>query len=179
MQERIKAALAPLLGLALTGSWRPEVKGFEALQRFEFGPQRDFTNNKGERVTVGDYALHIGCPWRIIRRERIIVAYIDLYFPDENAVEAGGDDFDSYTPGASWRDRQMQRFVEQLYKAPLIVKTIEADAVGSVRLKMSGGYRLEILPMDSLSFEFWRLLSTGTESTQQEHFVVTGRGVQE
>jgi hypothetical protein len=180
LKQRIEAALAPLLGLPLTDSWRPDVEGFEALQRFEFGKQRPVTNRQGEQITFGDYALHIGCPWRVIGQGRILVAYIDLYWsPDQIEGGDAADDFDSYAPGASQRDRAMQRFVERLEEAPVFVESIEADEVGSVRFDLSREYRLEILPMDSLHIEFWRLLDIRTGHKLAKHFVVTGQGIEE
>ncbi len=180
MQQRIETALFPLLGQPLTDCWRPNGKGYEAIQRFEFGVQHSSTNSKGEEKTFGEYAMHVGCPWRIIGQGRILVAYIDLYFPADNPTESGGDeDFDSSAPGGSQSDRQAHHFVERLQEAPLFVESIQADEVGSVCFTFSRNYRLEILPMDSLPFEFWRMLHTGAVHKQQKHFVVTGQGIED
>ena len=179
MKQQIEAALTPLLGLPLRDCWRPNIEGFQSLQRFEFGAQRPATNRQGKHLTFGEYALHVGCAWRIIGQGRILAAYIDLYYPADNPNESGDhDDFDSYQPGASQRDRQVQHFVERLDASPLFVERIEADEVGSVTMSLGRGYKLEILPMDSLPFEFWRLLRVRQRNKTEEHFVVTGRGIE-
>lgn len=69
--------------------------------------------------------------------------------------------------------------MERLEASPLFVERIEADEVGSVSMTLGRGYQLEILPMDSLPFEFWRLLGVRQRNKTEEHFVVTGRGVEE
>ena len=180
MKKRIEAALAPLIGLPLTDCWRPNIEGFQCLQRFEFGAQHPTTNRQGKPLTFGEYALHVSCPWRIIGQGRILAAYNDLYYPADSPTESGGsDDFDVYKRGASQRDRQVQHFVERLEASPLVVERIEADEVGSVYVTLGRGYQLEILPMDSLRFEFWRLLKAERGNKSEEHFVVTGRGIEE
>ena len=180
MKQEIETALSPLLGQPLTDCWRPNVEGYEQIQSFEFGLQRPSTSSKGKRRTFGEYAIHVGCPWRIVGQGRILVAYIDLYFPAENYTESGGgEDFDSYAEGASRRDRQAKHFAERLEDAPLFVESIQADEVGSVCFVLSRDYRVEILPMDSLSFEFWRFLRLGLTGRRHKHFVVSGLGIKD
>lgn len=60
----IEAALAPLVGLPLWASGRAG-----DLQWFQFGAKHAVVaqsgSAKGTERTVGDYALHVQCAWRI------------------------------------------------------------------------------------------------------------------
>src|SRR5258708_20485771 len=56
------------------------------LASFQIGQKRKVTGHRGDSKTVGHSALHIQCPWRITRGERLVVASGDLYYqPDGSA----------------------------------------------------------------------------------------------
>ena len=50
---------------------------------FKFGARVTRVNRKGEQVDVGEYGLHIECPWRIVGAEAIIVASEDRHYPED------------------------------------------------------------------------------------------------
>jgi hypothetical protein len=64
----LEAALAPLVGLPLWATHRAA-----DLQSFQFGAQHTVTSrfgpNAGSVRTVGDFALHVQCSWRISRAD--------------------------------------------------------------------------------------------------------------
>ncbi len=48
------------------------------MQWFAFGDQREVITRSGETKVVGEYALHVQCPWRIVRGDEIVVGSRDL-----------------------------------------------------------------------------------------------------
>ena len=88
LQDRITEALSALIGLPL---WRAH----RALNMevFAFGERQFSRNRKGKQVEVGEYSLHIQCPWRIVGPNGMVVGSEDRNYPeDENADR---DEFDS------------------------------------------------------------------------------------
>jgi hypothetical protein len=57
----------------------------------------------------------------------------------------------------------------------MIVLALEVDEIGSLRIILSNGYKIEIFPDDSLEKEFWRFFQLDSDP---RHFVVTGKGIE-
>jgi hypothetical protein len=169
LQERITEALSALIGLPLWGATRAL-----NMEMFAFGERRTRRNRKGQEVEVGEYALHIQCPWRIVSPDGIIVGSEDRNYPeDENA---DWEEFDS--DGPSRCEARMVAWLKEYSAAPLRAQRVEADAVGGFKLLLQRGFVLEAFPADSLRGEYserWRLFRPSEEG----HFVVTGYGVEE
>ena len=129
--------------------------------------------------TVGEYALHIECPWRIEGPQGIVTGCDDLWEPAEK-VE---DDFDWDT----WADEKQGNLQDTLLEELLggydentdsfvnqtellTVEEIQADSCGGAMIKLSGGYRLVLFPASSRR-EAWRLFQP---DTNEQHFVISG-----
>jgi len=137
-ETQIEHVLHPLVDLPLSNMSR-----FVGWQRLEFGPQRPFVNKKGHNVTKADYAIHVACGWRIIGPEGIVV---------------GSED---YGPGSERHDKQGKPFFRMLAQTPPAVQGVKADAVGSLRFAMTGGYWLDILPLGAIQAAQWIFLTPG------------------
>lgn len=172
MKERIEQALSVLIGLPVWASGRAA-----NLQEFQFGNHRTVLTRQGTAKEIGDYALHVQCAWRILASEKIVVASSDLYYPPGDP-RVRPDDFDWDAPQGNRRDQQITLLFQEHASQPLIVTSVEADNVGSVRVEFTEGHLLEIFPDDSVNDEYsehWRLFRPSTET---EHFVITGRGIE-
>jgi hypothetical protein len=135
---RLEAALAPLIGLPLWSS------GSAAdLHWFQFGARCEVTAQfgprKGTRRTVGEYALHVQCEWRLLGTTGNVLA------------TRGHSD--------SWDD------------SSYVVEAIHADERGGLRIRLSDGFMLEVIPDDAHG-EQWRLLRPAMATP---HFVVEQR----
>jgi hypothetical protein len=53
---------------------------------------------------------------------------------------------------------------------------IEADNIGTLHIRFSENYTLDLFPDNSLGNEYWRFFKRGSITS---HFVVTGKGVEE
>lgn len=167
--EQIASKLQPLMGLKLTIARRAA-----DLRGFHFGEIR-----RVPKGTVGDYALHIQCPWRLEDGNGIITGRSDLWEPAEDTSNIDWDIWD-YDKNENLQDKLIadvlggydpdtRSFVNN--GSYLIVEDIFTDNYGGVILFLSGGYRLVIFPAGSEG-EDWRLL-TGPGSGGH-HFVISG-----
>ncbi len=144
------------------------------MEMFAFGERRIRLNRKGEEVEVGEYSLHIQCPWRIVGPDGIIVGFLDRNYPVEE--NADWQEFDD--EGPSRCEFQMAGWLKEYSGCPLKVEKVEADYVGGFKLFLQHGFVLEAFPANSLQGEYserWRLFRPSDES----HFVVCGYGIEE
>ncbi len=172
IKEQIEEALRPLVGLPLESSGRA------GLQWFSFGAVRlvgDYRRGKKAKREVGEYALHIQCQWRLLGPAGIIVGSDDKYYPAGDPY-FDDSDFDDDLPGGNRRDERVAHFFAERTSDSLVVETVSADHTGAIYLRMSGGFSLEVVPCHTLKYELWRLFRPATD---EEHFVVTGLGIED
>ena len=167
MKNEIENYLNSLIGKPLISANRAA-----SMQIFGFGTWVDA--HEGESRKVGEFAIHIQCPWRITSEDKIFVAQSDMFYP-KGDYESESEDFDWDVNGNNRCDERTSELIEQTINLPLIVKELSADKFGSLNLKFSKNFSLEIFPSDSLPEEFWRFFKSGTNDN---HFVVCGNGIE-
>jgi hypothetical protein len=166
--EVITEQLKPLIGLRLAIARRAA-----DMRNFHFGQIR-----AAKRGTVGDYALHIQCPWRFEDADGIITGRTDLWEPAEASGEVDWDTW-HYERNENLQDRQLRdllggydattrSFVNQTDH--LVVEEVRGDPCGGVTIQFSGGYRLVLFPAGVAS-EDWRFFCPGVD---EPHFVIVG-----
>lgn len=78
--QEIQEILEPLVGMPIWDSARACT-----MQMFQIGERltlpRPYPDRPGETRTVGTYALHVQCMWRIVGPEGIFVTCRDRFFP--------------------------------------------------------------------------------------------------
>jgi hypothetical protein len=141
------------------------------MKNFQFGAIRPHPSGKG---TVGSFALHIQCPWRIVTADRIITGSADYYEPPADGTDVNQDD---HLQGNLQRvrlrellggyDPKTKSFVNEQNR--LAVEAVHADRYGGISLILAGGFRLEVFPNGS-DAEDWRFFSPDDNN----HFVVGG-----
>ncbi len=159
-------ALQPLVGLKLSIA-----RSAADMRVFHFGPIRPH-HRKG---TVGAYALHVQCPWRLAGQDGLITGTSDRDVPP-----AEGAAIDRSDPKAG--TLQNVRLAELLggYDPDtrshtnagegLLVTAVSADQYGGVEISFTGNVRLQLFPDGSVD-EDWRFFDT---SGNAKHFVVEG-----
>ena len=137
---------------------------------FHFGPIRPHPSGGG---TVGAYALHIQCPWRLTAGARIVTGTTDRFVGPSDGAEANDDDHRSgnlqlVRIGELLRgyDETTRSFVNA--SGQLVVTEAVTDAFGGLDITLSGGYRLQLFPDGSIE-EDWRFVEV-----QGRHVVVAG-----
>lgn len=118
---------------------------------------------------VGEYTLHVQCPWRIQSSDRIVTGRHDLFRPAEPAevLDWGSWDWDG---NETLQDKLVAEFLAQLRP---VVESVSTDAHGGACLQLSHGYALVLFPASSQG-EDWRLCPR----KGGEHFVVSGGRVE-
>jgi len=171
LAHQIVVAFGPVYGLKLAIS-----RNAGNMKVFHFGEIKPHPDGKG---TVGRFALHIQCPWRIVTSNQILTGSADWWKP---AVQEGAGDLETWSrerPTPSLQETVLARLFEH-YDAEtkshvndadqLVVQQVEADDYGGFKIHLSGGYRLEVFP-DGIHGEDWRLFEPGNDAT---HFIIEG-----
>ncbi len=167
MKNEIENHLNSLIGKPLIS-----VSRAASMQMFGFGNWVDAL--AGEARKVGEYALHIQCAWRITSEDKIFVAQGDMFYP-KGDYETESGDFDWDVSGNNICDERTSELIQQNIDVPFVVNELYADKFGSLKLKFSRNFSLEIFPNHSMPEEFWRFLKLGTN---ENHFVVYGNGIE-
>lgn len=170
-REQIVTNLARLIGLKLTLARRAA-----DLRNFQFGPIRQVDGG-----SVGEYALHVQCPWRIEASDSILTGRSDLWEPAAGTSTVDPESWDYETDG-NLQDARIGSLLGSYDPTTrsfansgdtLVVEEVDADAYGSATLRMSGGYCLRVFP-DGTAAEAWRMFRPESD---EPHFVVPGSSV--
>src|SRR5436309_4549873 len=138
VQQQVLAALSQLVGLPLTAARRAA-----DMRTFQFGTLRP-----AKRGSVGDFALHVQCPWRIEGPDGILTGRSDLWQPvAENAPFV--EDWD-YDKSPNLQDSRMKQWLEQ-HDLSLVVTDVDADAFGGAAISLSHGFVLRLFPAGTRS----------------------------
>jgi hypothetical protein len=163
-ETQVMSKLSSLVGLRLSIA-----RDAGNMKNFQFGQIRPHPSGKG---TVGDFALHVQCPWRFVANNRILTGSADYY---ESAVEGEEVNLDDRQSGNLQRKRLQEIF--GTYDAEthslinetdsLTVISVHTDCLGGFDLELSGGFQLQVFP-DGSRTENWRFFSPGDDDS---HFV--------
>jgi len=167
VSHSIQQALGVLVGLPLWAIGRAA-----DLVWFEFGSQRTVKGRNGVEKTVGDYALHVQCPWRIIVRDRIVIGRGDIFCTPQESDEPTPSDFD-WQKGNRF-DRIAPYFLQNESRS-LMVQAVGAGEAGLITISLEGHHKLEVFPHDSEMGEHWRFFKPNME---ESHWVFSGTGLQ-
>jgi hypothetical protein len=150
----LQAALQALVGLQLSIA-----HDAASMKVFHFGDIRLHTSGKG---TVGAYALHIQCPWRIVSYEGVVTGASDRFAPpcegadvDDEDARSGNLQLVRIAALLKGYDTSTKSHVNSTDE--LVVTSVTSDKYGGAELLLSGGYRLQIFP-DSSQEEDWRFI---------------------
>ena len=128
----------------------------------------------GEQESVGQFSLHLQCPWRIEHAGDVFVGASDLWEPADPNEEIDWSTWD-YEKDENLRDSRLQQLLNGVCSATgssrnetdiLVVESVLVDSTGDVRISLSGDYSLVVFPDGSVG-EQWRLLPF----PKGEHFV--------
>ena len=169
LQSRIEDALLALVGLPIWDACRAL-----NMEMFDIGDRVEVVNRRQETVEVGTYRLHVQAPWRIVGPKGIVVGSVDSHYPP-----GGREDDESFNPNndRSSCEERVRAWLDKHRRRPLVIRSVAADEWGGLRLVLTGGYALEVVPASSRpDCEHWRLIGPGAE--EPPHVVVVGRKVQ-
>lgn len=140
------------------------------MKNFQFGAVRPHPSGRG---AVGQYALHIQCPWRLVGSEGIVTGSTDYYEPAEEDqevdlkdVQAGNRQRKHLTGLLGGYDSNTRSLVNNSDR--FVVEGVLVDDCNGLDLTLSGGFHLQIFPCGSIG-EDWRFFAPGTDD---DHVVV-------
>ena len=118
---------------------------------FSLGSSAGTPGEDGRGMAKPEYALHVQCPWRLVRAGIIELGSWDLARADPHALHGG----------------PLGERIERLVRPRPEVLMLQLKTAGSLVLGLSGGMRLEVFPdsgaTKGTSVEFWRFLAPGSE----------------
>ena len=165
MKKQIEDALMVLRDQPLWSAGRAA-----DLAWFQFGERRTVKDYRGNPKVVGEYALHVQTPWRIIREDRVIVGSNDLCDPaTENDSE--GEDFDWAASSPYGMDAKLTALFENETRQ-FLTRNIQIGEAGSFSIIFNDGYSLGVFPDGSSKREYWRLFNPYQGTA---HFVFESR----
>ena len=152
-------AFAVLVGLRLS-----IVRRAADMLVLHFGDIRTHPSGAG---TIGAYALHVQCPWRIDGPHGTVAGRGDLW---EYAGPGNRPPNWSYEDGFSLQDKQFDDlFVrDEITRSwinesdALVVKNVSQNKYGDVRLDLTSGYTILLFPAGCES-EAWRFFAPGSD----------------
>ena len=143
---------------------------------FQFGEQRPAAASLESERGVGNYALHILCPWRLSSVTGVVAGSSDI------SVPADPDQPDADLPGrrgGALVDAHLARWIAAYAERPLVVRQVVVDRCGGFVLTLAEEWALEVFP-DASSAPHdirvqWQLLDPTTE---RPPFVLLNHGIE-
>ena len=161
MINEINQVLMNLTGLQLTRATR--AANMECLK---FGTFYQ-TGKDGKTHNIGEFGLHLQCPWRLTNDVCILVGSDDLFEQiDENAEYDKNFDWD--VKNGNLRDIKIGALLSSNH---LIVGSAIADIFGGLRILFEANIALTVFPVVSSKAgeENWRLIDN--TSNNKRHYI--------
>ena len=125
---------------------------------FQIGQERAVIDHRGQPKTVGEFALHIQCPWRITSNGKLLVGRGDLYYPSDGSVSR--QDFNWDVVGANRCDVILDRLFDE--RGPLVIQKFELQSAAVLQVVLTHAICVEVFPDASADQEHWRLFEPYT-----------------
>jgi hypothetical protein len=160
-RQQVVAALSQIIGLPLTA-----VRRAADMRTFQFGTLRPV-----DRGSVGNFALHVQCAWRIEGSDGIVTGRSDLWEPAQD--NAPFDETWDYEKSPNLQDAQVERWLADNQES-LVVDNVAADELGGAVISLGKGFVLRLFPAGTRG-EDWRLFQPKSDAP---HLVVSGGAVE-
>ena len=171
MKNKIEKALGQLVGLGFTRTTRTG-----ATECIKFGVLYRVVDRKGIECQIGEFSIHLQCPWRITKGNSLIVGSDDVVEQPNETAEYD-ENFDWDVKMGNLRDVKMANFIKS---GKYIVESVKSDDIGGFELAFNDDIKLTVFPTSSSQnfySEHWRLLDNRDED--KNHFVVNALGIDE
>lgn len=119
------------------------------------------------RGSVGDFALHIQCPWRFETDNEILTGRSDLWEPVQRPEDFSYDEWD-YERDGNLQDQRIDHLFSTSDNP--VVTSVIVQSHGVFALALTRGLQLVVFPSGSIG-EDWRLFRPNSNDS---HLVVSG-----
>jgi hypothetical protein len=166
LTDQINKILLDLIGLPLTRTTR--AANMECLK---FGTVYR-ADKDGKDYNVGEFALHLQCPWRMTNENEIIVGSNDLYEQADEQAEYD-ENFNWEKLNSNLRDVKLDKFINE-NKLSIISAT--ADKFGGLDIGFDKNVKLTVFPNISSKAdnEYWRIIDFRDEKSKHLESRSTG-----
>ena len=166
MTEKINKILSDLIGLPLTRTTRAadmECLKFGTIYR---------TDKDGNEFNVGEFALHLQCPWRLTNELQIIVGSGDLYQQADETADYD-ENFDYFECKANLRDVKLDNLIKE---NELTIISAQADKFGGLEICFDNQSTLTVFPTiaSKAENENWRLIDFRNQNSKHLESWTTG-----
>ncbi|MCC3868989.1 hypothetical protein [Terrisporobacter mayombei] len=120
-----------------------------------FGKELLVRNYRNEEVKKSEYALHIQCPFRISRNNKILLSNYDIYTLIEGSIN---DDWDVI--GNNRYDKIVNGIL--LPMLPLKVNKVNYSEIGDIEILLEDNIVINIFVNSSDLVEEWRFINNHT-----------------
>jgi hypothetical protein len=155
-RQQANTILSQIVGLPLTAARRAA-----DMRTLQFGSLCPVGGG-----SVGDFALHIQCPWRIEGPNGIVTGRLDLWEPVEEDIKIDYETWD-YDESPNLQDFRLDQLLAQ-NGLSLVVQSVDTDEFGGANITFDHGFVLRLFPAGTRG-EDWRLFEPKTDNP---HFVI-------
>ena len=126
--------------------------------------------------SIGEYGLHLQCPWRIDGPENFFVSHRDVWRKSEGTTPPDWD----YESGENLQDKLIAQLLQGTDLVTnsslnitdlLVIESVVTNDLGDFTLYMTGSYRLTSF-VDTFEGESWRFMKTDID--EWRHLVFEG-----
>ena len=121
------------------------------------------TEKDGKKYNIGEFALHLQCPWRLTNENKIIVGSSDLYQKADETAEYD-ENYDYLEFNANLRDVKLDKLIKN--KSIKIISA-KADKFGGLKICFDNNITLTTFPdlASKSDNENWRLIDFRNENS--------------
>ena len=152
----IASRLSQLVGLPLSAAPRAA-----DMRMFKFGELCVIDSG-----TVGEFGLHVQCPWRIESPSGIVTGRLDLWVPVEDDFPI--DESWDFEQSPNLQDVRIDNWLAE-NAGSLVVSGVDADDFGGASISFGDRFVLRIFPSGGCG-EDWRLFRP---MSGEPHFVIS------
>lgn len=118
-----------------------------------FGAPKLVPDHYGELREVGEWALHLQCPWRFIQNHRVILASSDFYYAET------GEPLDTNSGSQSVFQKNAERLNLWIESNKVRVSSVTYSEAGAFDLIFTDDLKLTVMPSQSenITNESWLL----------------------
>jgi hypothetical protein len=153
--DNINKILQDIVGLPMNPTTRAA-----NMQMFSFGAIININLNSPKKglisKSVGEFALHLQCPWRLTNENEIIVGNGDLYQQADEKADYD-ENYDYLTFNANLRDVKLDKLIKD---KTIKIISAKADKFGGLEICFDNNITLTVFPdlASKADNENWRLI---------------------
>lgn len=162
--------ICDMLGLGMGGLIERE----SAYHKFKYG--------ESKTVSIGEYALHISCTYRIRCGNDIILGKEDRFQPSRKLLGSADFDWERFNDdsNAQYFDKLGNNRMDEIISMKFneldgfIIDFVKVGKLGDISISFANNFIIEVYVDTSSDNECWRFFKANSD----DHLVVTSKGIE-